>query len=251
MTFNLNRSLFLIRNIFLATLFAASPFVLAEMSDSGLDISADHSDGNLQTSIRRLEGNVLLKHLGIVVNGDFAEVQPASDNNLERFIISGTPVKFEQNLESVNLLAKTSQLIYTPSQELLEFQEKVSIFQKADNGSFEINADGIQLLLKQGKPFEFDAKGSPATFIHQLADKTVKINAEQIIWDVQTQIAILYQATVEDELTSFSADKIEYNILTGGISASGEGEQRPSYRYDAAKHKEQLTDQLNEADKHQ
>jgi len=111
-----------------------------------------------------------------------------------------------------------------------------------DNGAFEIHAGAMQLLLKQGKPFEFDAKGNPATFIHQLIDKKVTIKAEQIIWDVQTQIAILHQATVVDELTSFSADKIEYNILTGGISASGRGEQRPSYRYDAAKHKEQLND---------
>ncbi len=239
MIFNFRRKWLLTIIAFVAT--------LAQAADSGLDISADHGDLNLQTSIRRLEGNVLLQHLGIIVNGDFAEVQPASDNNLERFIISGTPVKFEQQLESISLTAKTSQLIYTPSRESLEFQDKVSIFQKTDIGSFKINADAMQLLLKQGKPFEFDAKGSPATFIHQLTDKRVKINAEQIIWDVQTQIAILYQATVEDEQTSFSADKIEYNILTGGISASGQGEQRPSYRYDATK----LNDQINDADKTQ
>ncbi|MCP3672887.1 MAG: hypothetical protein GY829_00250 [Gammaproteobacteria bacterium] len=231
--------------------FTSTSFIFAEETDSGLDISADHGELNLQTSIRRLEGNVLLKHLAIVINGDFAEVQPASDNNLERFIISGTPVKFEQNLGSVSLMAKTSQLIYTPSQELLEFQDNISLLQKTDASSFEISASAMQLLLKQGKPFEFDAKGSPAAFIHQLADKKVMIKAERIIWDVQNQIATLYQATVVNELTSFSADKIEYNILTGGVSATGEGEQRPSYRYDAAKDKEPLNDKQNNLDKTQ
>ena len=238
MIFNFKRTFFLVIIVLVST-----SFVFAEVSDTGLDISADNGDLNLQTSIGRLEGNVLLTHLGIIIKGDFAEVQPASDNNFERFIISGTPVKFEQKLELIDLTAKTSQLIYTPSQESLEFQEKVSIFQKTDNGSFEINADAMQLLLKQGKPFEFEAKGNPATFIHQLTNKTVKFNAEQIIWDVQTQIAILHQATVEDEQTSFSADKIEYNIMTGEIFASGKGEQRPSYRYDAKK--------LNDVDKTQ
>ena len=54
------------------------------------------------------------------------------------------------------------------------------------------------------------------------------------------------QATVIDGTTAFSADKIEYNTLTGGISASGEGEQRPSYQYDANKVKDK--EQPNDVD---
>jgi len=63
MIFNFKRECFFTIIILMTTVFTSTSYVLAEAPDSGLDISADHGELNLQTSIRRLEGNVLLKHL--------------------------------------------------------------------------------------------------------------------------------------------------------------------------------------------
>jgi len=210
-------------------------FTDAAETNTGLGISSDESNTNLQTSISRLHGNVILKHFDLVIKGDDAEIKAANENHPQQFIISGEPVKFKQESDVFNLSATAEQLVYIPSNELMELQGNVSIMQQTAENSFELDANELKMIFKKGNPFQFNAKGSPVIFTHQLANRKISINAEQVNWQESSQKAILLVATVVDKQTSFTADKIEYNALTGEIIASGNGSTRPSYRYDASK----------------
>ncbi|RLA02403.1 MAG: hypothetical protein DRQ47_06840 [Gammaproteobacteria bacterium] len=199
-------------------------------ADAGLDISADSATTDLK-SAGRFEGNVALKHLGVTISGDLAEVQSASETQPQFFIITGTPATFEQKLESTEMSANAGQLVYSPSEGRLELQENVSVSQSNPNNHFDISAETLNILFQDGKPEQLDARGHPVVFNHQMSEHNILIKAEKIIWQAESQIAILQQATVFDKETSFSADEIKYNTATGEISAKGKGDKRPSYRY--------------------
>jgi len=210
----------------------------ASEAEIGLDVTADQSDFNLQTSSSRLQGNIILKHLGLKVTGDEAEVIAASESQSQLFIISGEPVRFELKAATSNMSATAGQLTYKPYLELIEIQDKVSITQTTADTQFQINAEELQITLKMGQPLQLIAKGIPIEFTQQLTDRKIVIKADKINWDAESHIAILFQATVIDELTTFSADEIKYYTLTGELSAIGKGDSRPSYRFEPTVEKE-------------
>ncbi len=203
-----------------------------------LDIQADSGDINLQTSISRLHGNILLKHKTFTIAGDDAEIQAANDTRPQLCIISGTPVTFNQQSKISKTIATSLQLVYTPDEEIMELQGKVSFIQYAENTQYTLQADELQIVFSQGHAQQMLTKGSPTVFSHKTADKKIEIQAQMITWDTEAQEAILHHATVLDEQTTFSAEKITYNTITGELSASGEGNTRPSYRYSPEKTKE-------------
>lgn len=200
-------------------------------SDIGLDIRADQASTNLETALSRLQGNVALKHLGLSITGDIAEVQAATDRQQQLFVIDGKPAAFEQTSETSQMSSTAQQLLYTPAEERMELNKDVTFNQRTVDNFFEISADQLLMLLKSGQPDQLTATGVPVIFNHQLSGRTIKITAEKIAWDAKTQIAFLQQATLVDDETTFAADEIKYNTLTGEISATGKGNNRPSYRY--------------------
>ncbi len=203
-----------------------------------LDIQADSGDINLQTSISRLHGNVLLKHSTFTITGDDAEIQAANETRPQLYVISGTPVTFNQQTEIATTTATSLQLVYNPDEEIMELQEKVSFIQHVENTQYILQADELQIVFSQGRAQQMLTRGSPTVFTHKTADKKIEIQAQKITWDTGSQEAILHQATVLDEQTTFTAEKITYNTITGELSASGEGNTRPSYRYNPEKTKE-------------
>jgi len=215
-----------------------SSIVTAENSTNSLNITADHTTANLKTEISRLEGNVLLKHNNVTISGDAAEVQPASDKYPQQFIISGVPVHFKQMLESNELIATALQVVYLPSLEQMQLQNDVTISQTTTENQFDIEAEQLKVEFKIGKPNQFIGTGNPLTFSQQLPQRKIQIFAEQIIWDAGDQIATLSKAKVLDAQTSFAADELKYNTLTGEISAIGSGDSRPSYRFNPKKSQE-------------
>lgn len=208
-----------------------SGLIAAETDNSGLDIRADKADSNLLTSIGRLEGNVELKHKGIFIKGDFAEIHSADENNPQFFVINGSPMTFMQDAATTQISAKAGQLVYTPILEKIQLQDNVSIIQKTDSSEFKIIASHLQLDFKLGQLYELVAAGVPAILSHTIGEQNIQIQAEKITWDSEEQVAILIKAKVLDQATTFSADEIKYNSRTGEISAIGEGDTRPSYRY--------------------
>jgi len=203
-----------------------------------LDIQADSGDINLQTSISRLQGNILLKHRTFTVTGDDAEIQAANDTRSQLYVISGAPVTFNQHSEISTITATSNQLVYTPDQELMELQGNVSFIQHAENTQYSLIADEIQIIFSQGHAQQMLTTGSPTVFTHETADKKIEFQAQKISWDTSSQEAIFHQATVLDEQTTFTAEKIIYNTVTEELSASGEGNTRPSYRYNPEKKEE-------------
>ncbi len=213
--------------------------LIASQEEQGLDIKADSGDTNLQTAISRLQGNVVLQHKGFIVTGDKAEIQSASESKPQRYIIAGTPTKFEQQTQLSTITAYAMQIVYTPVEELMVLQENISLTQSDDNNNFMLQANELQLLFDQGRPQQIITTGKPTVFTHEMSEKKIQIQAEKIIWDTQTKLANIYKAQVQEGQTTFSAEKITYNAKTGEISATGDGETRPSYRYDPEKTEEQ------------
>ncbi|MFT5519796.1 MAG: lipopolysaccharide transport protein LptA [Enterobacterales bacterium] len=197
----------------------------------GLNISADVLSSNPQTELSRLDGNVLLNHVKILITGKSAEVKTTKSKQQQQFVISGNPVNFKQILEQSTMFAKANQLVYIPSSEQMEFEGNVVITQQSQNVEFEVAAEQLQLLFKEQKPSELSAEGSPVKFKHQIVERIIYIDAKHMQWESANNIAILTQATVQDGETTFSADEIKYNTLTGEISATGNGNSRPSYKY--------------------
>ncbi len=213
-------------------------YLMASEANQGLDIQADSGNTNLLTSVSRLQGNIILKHNGFTITGDSAEIQSENDNNPQLYVINGTPIQFNQVTETSTFSASSNQLVYTPAQELVELQENVSFIQSDQNNRFILKASELQIILSQGRPEQVLSTGNPATFKHEMAEKKIEINAEKITWDSQAQLAVLYNATVKDVKTTFSAEKITYKAETGEISASGDGKTRPSYQFNPEKTKE-------------
>ena len=220
----------------------------AAESEGGLDISADQGSTDLQTAISRLSGNVILKHLGLMVKGDTAEVQSANDSQSQLFIVTGQPVTLEQKIDNSVIVVTADQLIYKPTLESMEFERNVSVVQQIVSESFEINTEQLQINFRLGEPYQLNAEGKPVTFKHRLKDKQVVINADKINWDRELKIVILHQAKVLNEQTVFSADEIKYNTLTGEISATGDGDDRPNYRYDPEQEKDQTKESMKSND---
>ncbi len=205
----------------------------------GLDIHADQATTNLITSVSRLSGHVELKHFGKVITGDNAEVQSNLEQQSQRFIISGSPVKFVQNIKQSTMNAEAGQLIYEPSKERITFEEKVSIFHKTAETQFQVSASEVQVQFYLEQPSKLDISGKPLLFSHELSTRKIQIEADKISWDASSETVVLYLAKVLDEQVVFSADEIIYNFNTGEISAVGEGESRPSYRFDPSAKKQQ------------
>ena len=203
----------------------------------GIDISADVLSSNPQTELSRLDGNVVLSHIKILITGNSAEVQTTKSKG-QQFIISGDPVNFKQTLEQSTMFAKASQLVYIPSSEQMEFEGNVVVTQQSKDVEFEVAAEQLQLLFREQRPSELRAEGNPVKFKHQIVERTVYIDAKHMQWQTISNIAILSQATVQDGETTFSADEIKYNTLTGEISATGKGNSRPSYKYTPEKDKD-------------
>ncbi|MFT5450860.1 MAG: LPS export ABC transporter protein LptC/lipopolysaccharide transport protein LptA [Enterobacterales bacterium] len=197
----------------------------------GLDISADALSSNPLTELSRLNGNVLLSHVKILITGKSAEVKTTKSKQQQQFIISGAPVNFQQILEQSTMFAKANHLVYIPSSEQMEFEGNVVITQRSVDVEFEVAAEQLQLLFQDQKPSQLIAEGSPVKFKHKIAERIIYIDAKHMLWQSTTKMAILSQATVQDGETIFSADEIQYNTLTGEISATGNGNSRPSYKY--------------------
>jgi lipopolysaccharide transport protein LptA len=113
----------------------------------------------------------------------------------------------------------------------MEFEGNVIVTQQSNNVEFEVSAEQLQLLFNDQKPSKLSAEGSPVKFKHKIVERVINIDAKHMQWQSATNIAILTEATVQDGETKFSADEIKYNTLTGEISATGNGNSRPSYQY--------------------
>jgi len=180
MIFNFKKSALI---LLLHSLIFPITVAIAANAEGGLDIQADSGDTNLQTSVSRLQGNVILTHGSLTVTGENAEIQAANENKPQIYVITGKPAKFIQRTDTSKINASSFQLVYTPAQELMEFQGKVMFSQTDKENQFKLTASKLDIFYKKGSPQQISATGSPVVFMHNLQNKAVEINAEDIIWD--------------------------------------------------------------------
>jgi len=210
-------------------------FIQADDVVEGLDLHADKATSNLNTAESKLSGNIILRHRGFQITGDLAEVRNKISTDDQTYIIAGSPVVFTQSLNASTMRAQANWLNYDPIAEKVHFKKNVAISSTFKNGKFIISASDILLQLNQRQPSKLEAIGDPLIFSNQLSMRSIQIEASRISWDSETDIATLYFAKVIDNQVVFSADEIIYNFKTGELSAIGEGDSRPNYRFDPNK----------------
>ena len=216
--------------------------VMLAMELSEVEIDADQLSTNFVTSESRLEGNVILRHQGMVLRCGLAEIFPKSEtNNSPRYELSKQLALVQETTE-YSLSAQAGQAIYLPTQDQLTLIEKVYFQYNQATDGFLIEAENLQIILKEGTVSQLISSGAPSRFSQTVSDKTVVIEAKGIKWDTDTLIATLEEASLDDGVTTFSASMIEYNTATGAISAQGRGDDRPKYRFNSATEKQEDDD---------
>ena len=207
-----------------------------------VEIDADRLSTNFVTSESKLEGNVILRHQGMILRCGLAEIFPKSDNNQEPRYVLREQLALAQDTADYSLSAQAGEAIYLPTQDELTLKQKVNFQYKQASQSFFIEAENLQVLMNDGVISRLVSSGVPSRFSQTFADKTVVIEAGSINWIADTQVAILKDASLDDGATTFSASEIEYNTATGAISAQGRGEDRPKYRFNSSNENQEEKD---------
>ena len=216
--------------------------VVLSMELNEVEIDADQLSTNFVTSESRLEGNVILRHQGMVLRCGLAEIFPKSEtNNSPRYELSKQLALVQETTE-YSLSAQAGEAIYLPTQDQLTLKEKVYFQYNQATDGFLIEAENLQIILKEGTVSQLISSGAPSRFSQTVSDKTVVIEAKGIKWDTDSRIATLEEASLDDGATTFSASMIEYNTATGAISAQGRGDDRPKYRFNSATEKQEDDD---------
>lgn len=198
-----------------------------------VEIDADRLSTNFVTSQSKLEGNVILRHQGLILTCGLAEIFPESELNEAPKYLLKEQLAVAQDTEEYELSAQAGEAEYLPTKDQLTLRQKVSFQYKQALQSFDINSEYLQIMLNNGVIQQLVSNGSPTKFSQTIEGKTVVIEASSIDWFAETQIAILKDASLDDGATTFSASEIEYNTTTGAISAQGRGEDRPKYRFNS------------------
>ena len=198
-----------------------------------VEIDADSLSTNFVTSESKLEGNVILRHQGMILRCGLAEIFPASETNQEPRYILREQLALAQDTQLYSLSAQAGEAIYLPTQDELTLQKNVNFQYKQAEQLFTIESENLQVNLNNGAVENLVSTGAPSKFTQTFGSKTVVIEAASIDWFAATQVAILKEASLDDGATTFSASEIEYNTATGAISAQGRGENRPKYRFNS------------------
>ena len=212
------------------------------MTVDEVEIDADRLSTNFVTSESKLEGNVILRHQGLILRCGIAEIFPKSDDNQEPRYVLREQLALAQDTANYSLSAQAGEAIYLPTQDELTLKQKVNFQYKQGSQSFFIEAENLQVLLKEGVVSHLVSSGTPSRFSQTFDSKTVVIEASSIDWFADTQVAILKDASLDDGATTFSASEIEYNTATGAISAQGRGEDRPKYRFNSSNENQEEKD---------
>ncbi len=198
-----------------------------------VEIDADRLSTNFVTSESKLEGNVILRHQGMVLTCGLAEIYPESETNQDPRYVLKDQLALAQNTADYVLSAQAGEAVYLPTRDELKLQNNVNFQYNQTAQSFAIESENLQISLQDGVIEQLISSGSPTRFSQSFAEKKVVIEAASIEWFAETQIAILKDASLDDGATTFSASEIEYNTNTGAISAQGRGENRPKYRFNS------------------
>ena len=207
--------------------------VYAQEKIGEVEIDADRLSTNFVTSESVLEGNVILRHQGMILTCGMAEIFPESETNQDPRYLLKDQLALVQNTDTYELGAQAGEAEYLPTRDLLTLKRNVNFQYKLAAQSFDIRAENLQVMLQDGVIQQLVSAGSPTRFSQAIEDKIVVIEATSIDWFAETQIAILKDASLDDGATTFSASEIEYNTATGAISAQGRGENRPKYRFNS------------------
>ena len=121
--------------ILLLSVLASAP-ALAKSSDRDkpMDITADHTDALLgDDSVSTLEGNVRIRQGTMKVDADRAEIH-RRNGEIDRIVLTGKPAKLSQiSDQGERMDASASQVVYTPSNEVMVLTGGVVIKQPRGN----------------------------------------------------------------------------------------------------------------------
>lgn len=196
-----------------------------------VEIDSDQFSTNIVTSQSVLKGNVILRHQGMVIRCGLAEIFPRNNDNTEPKYLLSEQLSMVQETETYELSAQSGSATYLPVSDELIMQKQVRFNHQQADQRFEIEAENLRVLQKEGVLDQLIATGNPAKLSQTFVNKRVVIEASKINWIAQSNTAILLDASLNDGVTTFSASEIEYNTSTGSITAKGQGDDRPKYRF--------------------
>ena len=205
----------------------------AALNEQGVEIDADQFTTNILTSQSILEGNVILRHQGMVIRCGLAEIFPEGGEESQPRYLLKDQLALAQQTDQYQLSAQAGQATYLPLADELILDTQVQFQHIQSEQAFDISADNLKVLQKDGQLDQLIAMGEPTTFTQTFDNKRVEIKASRIDWIAETQTALMKDASLNDGTTTFSASEIEYNTTTGAISAKGQGDERPKYRFNS------------------
>lgn len=215
--------------------------VQAQTVSERVEIDADQFSTNIVSELSTLKGNVILRHQGLVLRCGLAEIFPATETNEPKYVLS-EQLALVQNAADYEVTAKAGKATYLPVSNELILEQQVGFKHSLSEQTFEINAARLHIYQKQGQLQQMVATGVPAILSQTFPSKRVVIKAERIDWLAETQTALMKEASLDDGVTTFSASEISYNTVTGAVSAKGQGENRPKYRFNSKQDTEEQQD---------
>ena len=231
---------------FLAILFFTLGLKATEaVNFSGVEVTSDRFSTNLVTSLSRLEGNVTLSHQGITIESGFAEAHPESGDNVAKFVL-GQNLQMRQAIEGYNINATGANATYFPNANELRMRGNVQFKYQQTGQNFSIRAEDLQVIQSNKQLSRLLAKGKPGILTHDIDDRRIIITASSIDWAADSEVAIMMDASLDDGSTTFSASEIEYNTRTGAVSAKGQGDERPRYRFNTDEEEKNNTETSND-----
>jgi lipopolysaccharide transport protein LptA len=167
----------------------------------------------------------------MVIRCGLAEIFPVGGEESQPRYVLKEQLALAQQTEDYELSAQAGEATYLPVADELILTSQVRFLHKQGGQAFDISAENLNVLLKDGQLDQLIATGEPATFSQRFENKQVVIQASRIDYIAETQTALMKDASLDDGVTTFSANEIEYNTTTGAISAKGQGDERPKYRF--------------------
>ena len=227
----------------LAIVFSSLGLTAAEaVNFSGVEITSDRFTTNLVTSLSRLEGNVTLSHQGITIESGFAEAHPQAEDKDAKFVL-GQNLQMRQAVNDYNVNATGANATYFPNASELRMRGNVQFKYQQTGQNFSIRAEDLQVIQSENQLSRLLAKGKPGILTHEIEERRIIITASSIDWKAGSEIAIMLDASLDDGSTTFSASEIEYNTRTGAVSAKGQGDERPRYRFNTEQENKKETEQ--------
>jgi len=222
----------------------AAPLTPSKASTK-LEISSDNWKADQKTGTYHYKKNVILKWGEVKVTANTLSRQINTQTQLEEIVAEGMPVvlTFTDPKTKKTVFARGQDFTFVTPNNHIILKNKASLtISQGETIETDIQARQIDLHLDGSKIDSVEAAGKPVRFSHQLVNgKRTQAQAQQLTLEYAAQKVHLIGAKVEQGTDTFKAESLYFDVLSGQLSASGEGENRPSMILDIPTNKPEKT----------